>query len=121
VDRVQPLLAITVDATEKRAHDNVRHGTMNLFAACGRRARGGRVHAGPQRREFLGIPEKVAKPHAGKDAHVVLDDLSNHTTPEVRAWLEHNRTRGSAAHRGLLVDQPGRDVIRDHHSSVHPA
>jgi hypothetical protein len=33
LDRTQPLLPITFDATEKRTHDYVRHGTTNLFAA----------------------------------------------------------------------------------------
>jgi hypothetical protein len=33
LDRTQPLLPINVDATEKRTHDYVRHGTTNLFAA----------------------------------------------------------------------------------------
>ncbi|MEV6925361.1 transposase [Dactylosporangium sp. NPDC051485] len=29
----------------------------------------------------------VVKPQAGKEIHVVLDNLSMHDTPEVRAWL----------------------------------
>jgi hypothetical protein len=33
LDRTQPLLPIAFDATEKRTHDYVRHGTTNLFAA----------------------------------------------------------------------------------------
>ncbi len=33
LDRTQPLLPIDFDATEKRTHDYVRHGTTNLFAA----------------------------------------------------------------------------------------
>lgn len=33
------------------------------------------------------LKEAVA-PHAGRDMHVVLDDVSTHTTPEVRAWLD---------------------------------
>ena len=33
LDRTQPLLPITFDATEQRTHDYVRHGTTNLFAA----------------------------------------------------------------------------------------
>ena len=33
LDRTQPLLPMTFDATEKRTHDYVRHGTTNLFAA----------------------------------------------------------------------------------------
>ena len=33
LDRTQPLLPIDFDASEKRTHDYVRHGTTNLFAA----------------------------------------------------------------------------------------
>jgi hypothetical protein len=29
-------------------------------------------------------------PHAGQEIHVVLDNLSTQTTPDVRAWLEAN-------------------------------
>jgi transposase len=36
LDRTQPLLPIAFDATEKRTHDYVRHGTTNLFAALTR-------------------------------------------------------------------------------------
>ncbi|MDV9168647.1 transposase [Streptomyces sp. W16] len=34
--------------------------------------------------------KKAVKPHAGKEIHVVLDNLSTHTTPEVKAWLAGN-------------------------------
>ncbi|MET8751772.1 transposase [Streptomyces sp. NPDC004667] len=30
------------------------------------------------------------QPHAGKEVHVVLDNLSTHTTPEVKEWLSKN-------------------------------
>ena len=30
------------------------------------------------------------KPHAGKDIHVILDNLSTHTTPDVAQWLIDN-------------------------------
>lgn len=30
------------------------------------------------------------KPHAGKDIHVILDNLSAHTTPDVEQWLIDN-------------------------------
>lgn len=33
LDRTQPLLPVTFDKTEKRTHDYVRHGTVNLFGA----------------------------------------------------------------------------------------
>ena len=33
LDRTQPWLPLTFDKTEKRTHDYVRHGTVNLFGA----------------------------------------------------------------------------------------
>ncbi len=37
---------------------------------------------------FLAFLKKAVKPHAGKDIHVVLDNLSIHTTPDVQQWLD---------------------------------
>ena len=34
--------------------------------------------------------KKAVKPHHGKETHVILDNLSTHTTPEVKAWLASN-------------------------------
>ncbi|MFJ1656888.1 transposase [Streptomyces sp. NPDC088337] len=34
--------------------------------------------------------KKAVKPHAGKEIHIVLDNLSTHTTPDVKAWLAKN-------------------------------
>jgi hypothetical protein len=39
---------------------------------------------------FLAFLKKAVKPHTGKEIHVVLDNLSTHTTPEVKAWLASN-------------------------------
>jgi transposase len=92
LDRTQPLLPIAFDASEKRTHDYVRHGTTNLFAALN--VSTGEVfgECRPTRdgANFLAFLTKAVKPHAGKDIHVVLDNLSTHTTPEVTAWLEAN-------------------------------
>nr|WP_202553251.1 IS630 family transposase [Streptomyces sp. SID4936] len=41
-------------------------------------------------KDFLAYLKKAVKPHAGKDIHVVLDNLSTHTTPEVKEWLAKN-------------------------------
>jgi transposase len=92
LDRTQPLLPITFDATEKRTHDYVRHGTTNLFAALnvGIGEVFGECRASRDGDNFLAFLKKAVKPHAGKEIHVVLDNLSTHTTPEVKAWLEKN-------------------------------
>src|SRR5215218_7064326 len=92
LDRTQPLLPIEFDVSEKRTHDYVRHGTTNLFAALN--VATGEVfgECKPTRdgADFLAFLKKAVKPHAGADVHVVLDNLSTHTTPEVTAWLERN-------------------------------
>jgi transposase len=89
LDRTQPLLPIDFGLTEKRTHDYRRHGTTNLFAAL--EVGTGQVVADcyPRRTgaEFLAFLNTVVKPHAGKQIHVVLDNLSTHDTPQVKAWL----------------------------------
>ena len=92
LDRTQPLLPIDFGLTEKRTHDYKRHGTTNLFAALD--VGTGQVLADcyPRRTgvEFLTFLRKAVKPHAGKEIHVVLDNLSTHDTPDVQAWLKRN-------------------------------
>jgi len=92
LDRTQPLLPITFDATEKRTHDYVRHGTTNLFAALnvGTGEVFGECRPVRDGEAFLAFLKKAVKPHAGKEIHVVLDNLSIHTTPNVKDWLEKN-------------------------------
>lgn len=93
LDRTQPLLPLDFGLTEQRTHDYRRHGTTNLFAALD--VTTGQVVADcyPRRtgEAFLAFLKRAVKPHAGKEIHVVLDNLSTHTTPDVRAWLERNR------------------------------
>jgi transposase len=90
LDRTQPLLPIEFDATEKRTHDYVRHGTTNLFAALnvGTGEVIGECRPSRNGAAFLAFVKKAVAPHAGRQVHVVLDNLSTHTTPEVRAWLD---------------------------------
>jgi transposase len=92
LDRTQPLLPIQFDATEKRTHDYIRHGTTNLFAALN--VGTGQVYGEckPTRdgADFLAFLRKAVKPYADTDIHVVLDNLSTHTTPEVVTWLRAN-------------------------------
>jgi transposase len=92
LDRTQPLLPIEFDATEKRTHDYVRHGTTNLFAALnvGTGEVFGECRPSRDGEDFLAFLKKAVKPHADKEIHIVLDNLSTHTTPEVQTWLEKN-------------------------------
>jgi transposase len=92
LDRTQPVLPVTFAATEKRTHDYVRHGTTNLFAALNIATGEVLGECKPTRNgaNFLAFLKKAVKPHAGKQIHIVLDNLSTHTTPEVKAWLAKN-------------------------------
>ncbi len=92
LDRTQPVLPIAFAATEKRTHDYVRHGTTNLFAALnvGTGEVVGECRPTRNGRDFLAFLKKAVKPHKGKEIHVVLDNLSTHTTPEVKEWLAAN-------------------------------
>ena len=40
--------------------------------------------------DFLRFLRKAVRPHRGREVHVVLDNLSTHDTPQVRAWLARN-------------------------------
>jgi transposase len=92
LDRTQPLLPVDFGLTEKRTHDYRRHGTTNLFAALNTATGEVTADCYPRRTgaEFLTFIRKAVKPHAGKQIHVVLDNLSTHDTPEVKAWLARN-------------------------------
>ena len=92
LDRTQLLLPITFDATEKRTHDYVRHGTTNLFAALnvGTGQVFGECKPTRDGADFLAFVKKAVEPYAGREIHVVLDNLSTHTTPEVADWLAAN-------------------------------
>jgi transposase len=89
LDRTQPLLPLRPGQVERHTHDYTRHGTTCLFAALevdtghvttDHRAR----HTGA---DFLAFMKHVARAYPEGELHVVLDNVSTHTTPDVRAWL----------------------------------
>ena len=77
-------------------HDYKRHGTIDVFAAMN--VATGEVltdlrkgHTGADvLRFFKQIDASVPR---GLDVHVVLDNLSAHSTPEIKAWLAHKNRR----------------------------
>jgi transposase len=92
LDRTQPLLPMTFDRTEKRTHDYVRHGTVNLFGALD--VATGKVtgECYPRRgsEEFLAFMKTIAAQYVDCEVHVVVDNLGTHFTAEVRDWLADN-------------------------------
>ncbi len=96
LDRTQPSLPMKPGRAGTMTHDYKRHGTIDLFAAMNIAT--GEVltdfhkgHAGADvLRFFKQIDKSVPR---GLGVHVVLDNLSAHSTPEITAWLGHRDRR----------------------------
>jgi transposase len=92
LDRTQPMLPLRSGSVERRTHDYERHGTTSLFAALNvatgevtqqARAR----HTGA---DFLAFLRRLDRAYPAGELHVVLDNVSTHTRPAVRAWLDRH-------------------------------
>jgi transposase len=90
LQRTAPVLPMIPGVPERRSHDYVRHGTVDLFAALNTAT--GKVigklsaqHRATGFRDFL--DETGRQTEAGLAIHVVCDNLSAHKAPVVRKWL----------------------------------
>jgi transposase len=96
LDRTQPSLPMKPGRAGTMTHDYKRHGTIDLFAAMNIAT--GEVltdlrkgHAGADvLRFFKQLDATVPRALA---VHVVLDNLSTHSTPEIMKWLGHRDRR----------------------------
>lgn len=92
LDRTQPLLPMSFGKSEKRTHDYVRHGGVNLFGALNTQT--GEVTGAcyPRHRseEFLKFMDQVIAEHKDHDLHVIVDNFSTHKGDDVREWLERH-------------------------------
>jgi transposase len=96
LDRTQPSLPMKSGRAGTMTHDYKRHGTIDLFAAMN--VATGEVLTGLRKghtgadvlRFFKQIDASVPR---GLAVHVVLDNLSAHTTPEIAKWLAHKDRR----------------------------
>lgn len=96
LDRTQPSLPMKPGRAGTMTHDYKRNGTIDLFAAMN--VGTGEVltdlrkgHTGADvLRFFKQIDASVPR---SLDVHVVLDNLSAHSTPEIKAWLAHKNRR----------------------------
>src|SRR6266576_981392 len=96
LDRTQPSLPLTPWRAATMTHDYKRNGTIDLFAAMNIAT--GQVltdcqkaHAGTDvLRFFKQIDASVPR---GLAIHVVLDNLSAHSGPEITKWLAHKNRR----------------------------
>lgn len=89
LDRTQPMLPLRSGSVERRTHDYERHGTTSLFAALN--VATGEVTAEARARhtgaDFLAFLRRLDRAYPDQELHVVLDNVSTHKTPAVRAWL----------------------------------
>ncbi|WSB25602.1 IS630 family transposase [Streptomyces sp. NBC_01788] len=123
LDRTQPVLPVTFDATEKRTHDYIRHGTTNLFAALNV-ATGqvlGECKTETERCDVPGVPEEGGQAARGEgDPHCAGQPVHAHH-PGREGVAGEKPARALPLHPGrLLVAEPDRDLVRDHHPTVDP-
>jgi len=90
LQRAQPILPMDFGQPERRTHNYVRHGTLDLFAALNVATGEVIARCKPQHRAqdfvaFLREIESTVEPTL--DIHVVLDNLSAHRAPPVQRWL----------------------------------
>ncbi len=96
LDRTQPSLPMKAGRAGTMTHDYKRNGTIDLFAAMnlgtGEVLTGlNKGHAGADVLKFFRqIDASVPR---GLAVHVVLDNLSAHSTPEIKKWLAHRDRR----------------------------
>ena len=96
MDRTQPSLPMVPGRAGTMTHDYKRNGTTDLFAAMNLAT--GQVlthcHKGHTAKDVLAFFEKIdASVPKGLAVHVVLDNLSAHTAPEITTWLGHRGRR----------------------------
>ena len=92
----QPSLPMTAGRAGTMTHDYKRNGTIDLFATINIAT--GQVltdfHHGHTGADVLRFFKQIeASVHRGLGVHVVLDNLSAHSTPEIKKWLAHKDRR----------------------------
>jgi len=90
LDRTAPMLPLRPGQVERHTHDYKRNGTTSLFAAIDV-ATGHVTNATRERHtavDFLAFLRRIARTYPDQELHVILDNVSTHKTPAVRAWLE---------------------------------
>jgi transposase len=91
LDRTQPGLPIKPGKAGTMTHDYKRNGTVDLYAALEILSGEvlGQCTARHRHQEFLSFMRKLDRGFPKSlDMHVVLDNSSTHSHPNVRAWLD---------------------------------
>lgn len=90
LERAQPILPMDLGQPERRTHNYLRHGTLDLFAALNVAtghviARCKQKHRSVDFVAFLRELDESVDPQL--QVHAILDNLSAHKSPVVRRWL----------------------------------
>lgn len=92
LNRTQPLLPLRPGLPARQTHDYKRNGVVSLFAAL--ELASGRVvgecHERHTGLDFLQFLNQVSRSFRKRDLHIVLDNSSIHSTPDVQQWLEEH-------------------------------
>jgi len=91
LDRTQPGLPIRPGKAGTMTHDYKRNGTIDLYAALEVLSGEviGQCTARHRHQEFLSFLRKLDREFPKSlDLHIVLDNSSTHSHPNVRAWLD---------------------------------
>lgn len=93
LDRAQPILPMDIGQPERRTHNYIRNGTLDLFAALN--VATGEVLARCKSRhraaDFVAFLRAIdARVEPALEGHVVLDNLSAHRAPVVHRWLRRH-------------------------------
>ena len=93
LDRTQPTLPMKPGKAARMTHDYKRNGTTSLYAAL-EIATGevtGACYPRHRHQEFLAFLNRVVRAYPRRPLHVVLDNSSTHSTPEVKRWLQRHK------------------------------
>lgn len=93
LDRTQPTLPMKAGKAARMTHDYKRNGTTSLYAAL-EIATGeitGACYPQHRHQEFLAFLNRLVKAYPARPLHVVLDNSSTHSTPEVARWLARHK------------------------------
>lgn len=89
LERTQLPLPLRAGRASRHTHDYKRHGVIDLYAAL-EVATGQVTHRltkSHTARDFLKFMDKLVRAYPDRELHVVLDNSSTHSTPDVVAWL----------------------------------
>ncbi|MFZ0887676.1 MAG: IS630 family transposase [Candidatus Binataceae bacterium] len=97
LDRLDPVLPLSPGRAERHGFEYYRHGTLSLYAALNTRSGQvlGQTAAHHTSQEFVAfLAQLVASQPAGKEIHVIADNLAAHKTKQVTQFLQaHPRLR----------------------------